>query len=91
MGGGGFTPDFCENTILRYALTIVARTSIYCSFREQNCPLRPWSKNGAKNQILNLGDIAKFFNPFDLSRRASHFSVFVCQNWMKNGHVMTVA
>ena len=22
-------------------------------------------------------------------RRASHFSVFVCQNWMKNGKVMT--
>ena len=23
-------------------------------------------------------------------RRASHFSVFVCQNWMKNGKVMTM-
>ena len=24
--------------------------------------------------------------PFDSSQRASHFSVFVCQNLMKNGH-----
>ena len=23
-------------------------------------------------------------------RRASHFRVFVCQNWMKNGKVMTM-
>ena len=31
---------------------------------------------GPKNQILKQGD--------------SHFSVFVCQNWMKNGQVMTM-
>ena len=25
-GGGGFSPDFCENTILRYELAMMART-----------------------------------------------------------------
>ena len=45
---------------------------------------------GSKNQILKQGDRAKLFNPFDSSRRDSHFSVFVCQNWMKNGQVMTM-
>ena len=25
-GGGGLTPDFCENTILRYELAMMART-----------------------------------------------------------------
>ena len=39
---------------------------------------------GPKNQILKQGDRAQLFNPFDSSRRDSHFStVFVCQNWMK--------
>ena len=45
---------------------------------------------GPKNQILKQGNRAYLFNPFDLSRRDSHFSVFVCQNWMKNGQVMTM-
>ena len=45
---------------------------------------------GPKNQILKQGDRAQLFNPFDSSRRDSHFSVFVCQNWMKNGQVMTM-
>ena len=38
-----------------------------------------------KNQIIKQGDRAYLFNPFNSSRRDSHFSVFVCQNWMKNG------
>ena len=25
-GGGGFSPDFCENIILRYELAMMART-----------------------------------------------------------------
>ena len=41
---------------------------------------------GPKNQNLTQGDRA--FIPFDSSRLASHFSVFVCQNWMKNSQVM---
>ena len=45
---------------------------------------------GPKNQILKQGDRAQLFNPFNLSRRDSHFNVFVCQNWMKNGQVMTM-
>ena len=45
---------------------------------------------GPKNQILKQGDRAYLFNPFDSSRRDSHFGVFVCQNWMKNGQVMTM-
>ena len=36
-----------------------------------------------KSQNLNQGDRAKLFIPFDSSRRASHFSAFFCQNWMK--------
>ena len=39
---------------------------------------------GPKNQILKQGNRAYLFNPFDSSR------VFVCQNWMKNGQVMTM-
>ena len=39
---------------------------------------------GPKNQNRKL------FIPFDSSRRASHSSVFVYQNWMKNCHVMTM-
>ena len=26
LGGRGFSPDFCENTILRYELAMMART-----------------------------------------------------------------
>ena len=33
---------------------------------------------------------SKAFIPFDSSRRAIHFSVLVCQNWMENGQVMTM-
>ena len=42
-------------------------------------------KTKSKARVLSL-----VFIPFDSSRRASHFSVFVCQNWMKNGQVMTL-
>ena len=38
-----------------------------------------------KNQYIKQGDRAQNFIPFDSSQRASHFSVFVCQNLMKNG------
>ena len=41
---------------------------------------------GPKNQILKQGDRALLFNPFDFSRRDSHFSVFVCQNWPSYDH-----
>ena len=43
---------------------------------------------GPKNQILKQGDRAFSFL-IHSSRRDSHFSVFVCQNWMKNGQVIT--
>ena len=33
----------------------------------------------SNNQNLKQGDRAKLFFPFDSSRRASHFIVFVCQ------------
>ena len=46
---------------------------------------------GSKNQNIKQGERAELFIPFDSSRRASHFSVFVYQNWMKNGQVMTMA
>ena len=45
---------------------------------------------GYKNRNIKQGDRAHLFIPFDSSRRASHFSVFVCQNWIKNGQVMTM-
>ena len=45
---------------------------------------------GPKNQNLKQRDRAYLFIPFDSSRRASHFIVFVCQNWMKYGQVMTM-
>ena len=49
------------------------------------------AKMGPKNQTIKQEERElNFFIPFDLSRRASHFSVFVCQNWMKNGKVMTM-
>ena len=47
------------------------------------------AKMGPKKQNLKQGDRAKLI-PFDSSRRASHFSLFVCQNWMKNGQVLTI-
>ena len=43
-----------------------------------------------KNQNLKQGVRDKLFIPFDSSQRASHFSVFVCQNLMKYGQVMTM-
>ena len=43
-----------------------------------------------KTNILKQGDRAYFFISFDSSQRVSHFSVFVCQNWMKNGQVMAM-
>ena len=42
-------------------------------------------KWGPKTKILS-----KDFISFDLSRRPCHFSVFVCQNWIKNGQVMSM-
>ena len=45
---------------------------------------------GPKNKNIKQGDKAYIFIPFGLSRRASHLSVFVCQNWMKNGQVLTM-
>ena len=45
---------------------------------------------GPKNQYMKQEDRASNLIPFDLSQRASHFSVFVCQNLMKNGQVMAM-
>ena len=45
---------------------------------------------GPKNQYIKQGDRAQYCIPFDSSQRASHFSVFVCQNLMKNGQVMAM-
>ena len=45
---------------------------------------------GPKNQYIKQGDRAYNFIPFDSSQRASHFSVLVCQNLMKNGQVMAM-
>ena len=41
---------------------------------------------GPKKQYIKQGNRACNLIPFDSSQRASHFSVFVCQNLMKNGH-----
>ena len=45
----------------------------------------------AKKPIYKSKEIElSFFIPFDSSQRVSPFSVFVCQNWMKNGQVMAM-
>ena len=82
-GGGGFSPDFCENTIFRYELAMMARTCtnnlrVVLSPKVQHCPCEALEQKWAPK------------TKFDSSRRDSHFSVFVCQNWMKNGQVMTM-
>ena len=51
--------------------------------------MRPWSKNGAQKPKFKAMSKSLVFIPFDSFRRASHLSVFVCQNWMENGQVMT--
>ena len=47
-------------------------------------------KMGPENHNLKQRDRAQLFISFDLSRRASNFNIFVCQNWMKNGQVMSM-
>ena len=64
---------------MRYELAMMARTCtnnlrVVLSPYYNIAHVRPWSKNG----------------PQKLNSKARRFSVFVCQNWMKNGQVMTM-
>ena len=63
-GGGGFSPDFCKNTILRYELAMMARTCtnnlrVVLSPYVQHCPCEASEqKMGPKNQYIKQGDRA---------------------------------
>ena len=63
-GGGGFSPDFCKNTILRYELAMMARTCtnnlrVVLSPYVQHCPCEASEqKMGPKNQYIKQEDRA---------------------------------
>ena len=64
LRGGGFSPDFCKNTILRYELAMMARTCtnnlrVVLSPYVQHCPCEASEqKMGPKNQYIKQGDRA---------------------------------
>ena len=59
LRGGGFSPDFCWNTILRYELAMMARTCtnnlrVVFSPYVQHCPCEASEQKwGQKTNILN--------------------------------------
>ena len=63
-GGGGFSPDFCKITILRYELAMMARTCtnnlrVVFSPYVQHCPCEALEQKwGQKNQYIKQGDRA---------------------------------
>ena len=62
--GGGFSPDFCKNTILRYELAMMARTCtnnlrVVLSPYVQHCPCEASEQKwGQKKQYIKQGDRA---------------------------------
>ena len=58
-GGGGSPPDFCDNTILRYELVMMARTftndlRVVLSPKVQYCPCEALEQKwGPKTKILS--------------------------------------
>ena len=82
-------PDIFENTIFGYELACTNHLRVVLIPCAPYCPCEALEQKWAKKQNFQLKEIEPRLL-FDSSRRADNFSVFVCQNRMKNDQVITL-